>query len=541
MVHRYRYELLLTLVTGILLLAGLGKIEVNIMEARNFTTAREMVQNREYLLTTLNGEPRYQKPPLPTWLTALSGLAFGFDSLFTLRLPVVAITFLLVFAFYFLSIALGLSKKQSFNNALILITSFYIFFGGRDNQWDMYTHAFMVTSIFFLWRLLQQDTHRLGNSIAAGVFFGLSILSKGPISLYALFLPFLISYGIVYRFHLKGKGIYFLNLIFIGLLVGLWWYAYVRLKDPEYFHAIVGREAANWGSYETKPFYYYWNFFIQSGLWTLPSLTALAYPYLKKRVDNLKAYRFSLLWTLFSVILLSAVPEKKPRYLLPTLIPMALNTGFYIDYLVRMFNKNLSRAEKLWVYFSFGLLGFIALAYPFALTSILKADILNYLPIAIISSILMLTCAFFIFKGMKSFNFQSTFYSTIALFAVVVVAIIPLSQNLFTNPAYKPASSALNVEANYGVKTYRLNDIAPEIVWDFGKVIPSLHQDDGRIQPPSEKQFGLLVARSDSTIVRSNFPDFEVKKVQTIDMNYRPRHRDRLIRDYYVLRLKEQR
>ncbi|NLI88019.1 MAG: hypothetical protein GX439_07225 [Bacteroidales bacterium] len=539
MAHRYRYELLLAIVTGILLLAGLGKIEVNIMEARNFTTAREMVQNREYLLTTLNGEPRYQKPPLPTWLTALSGAAFGFDSLFTLRLPVVAITFLLVFAFYFLSQGLGLSKKQSFNNALILITSFYIFFGGRDNQWDMYTHAFMVTSIFFLWRLLQKDTHRLGNSIAAGVFFGLSILSKGPISLYALFLPFLISYGMVYRFHLKGKGIYLINMLFIGLLVGLWWYAYVRLKDPEYFRAIVGHEAANWASYETKPFYYYWNFFIQSGLWTLPSLTALAYPYLKKRVDNLKAYRFSLLWTLFSVILLSAVPEKKPRYLLPTLIPMAINTGFYIDYLFRRFNKGLPRAEKLWVYFSFGLLGFIALAYPFALTFILKTDILNYLPIAIISSILMLTCAFFILRGMKSFNFQITFYSTIALFTVVVVAIIPLSQNLFTNPAYKPASSALNVEAKYGVKTYRLNDIAPEIVWDFGKVIPSLPKINENIQAPPEKQFGLLVARSDSTIVRSGFPNFEVKKVHTIDMNYRPRHRDRLIRDYYVLRLKE--
>jgi len=218
---------------------------------------------------------------------------------------------------------------------------------------------------------------------------------------------------------------------------------------------------------------------------------------------------------------------------------MAINTGFYIDYLFRRFSKGLPRAEKLWVYFSFGLLGFIALAYPFALTFILKTDILNYLPIAIISSILMLTCAFFILRGMKSFNFQSTFYSTIALFTVVVVAIIPLSQNLFTNPAYKPASSALNVEAKYGVKTYRLNDIAPEIVWDFGKVIPSLPKINENIQAPPEKQFGLLVARSDSTIVRSGFPNFEVKKVHTIDMNYRPRHRDRLIRDYYVLRLKE--
>jgi 4-amino-4-deoxy-L-arabinose transferase-like glycosyltransferase len=74
------------------------------MEARNFISAREMVQNKEYLLTTLNNEPRYQTPPLPTWLTAISGSVFGFDSVFGLRLPVVAITFLLVFIFYYFSI-----------------------------------------------------------------------------------------------------------------------------------------------------------------------------------------------------------------------------------------------------------------------------------------------------------------------------------------------------------------------------------------------------------------------------------------------------
>lgn len=72
-IFSYKYELILVVLTSILLFSGLNKIEVNIMEARNFTTAREMVQNKEYLLTTLNGEPRYQKPPLPTWLTALSG------------------------------------------------------------------------------------------------------------------------------------------------------------------------------------------------------------------------------------------------------------------------------------------------------------------------------------------------------------------------------------------------------------------------------------------------------------------------------------
>ncbi len=43
---------------------------VDIMEARNLITAKEMIETGHWLLPTLHGEPRLAKPPLPTWLTA---------------------------------------------------------------------------------------------------------------------------------------------------------------------------------------------------------------------------------------------------------------------------------------------------------------------------------------------------------------------------------------------------------------------------------------------------------------------------------------
>ena len=283
MLKKLKHEVVLFVVTGLLLFSSLDKIEVNIMEARNFISAREMVQNKEYLLTTLNNEPRYQKPPLPTWLTAISGAVFGFKSLYTLRLPVVAITFLLVFIFYYFSKHTGLNTEQSLNNALILISSFYIFFAGRDNQWDMYTHSLMMVCIFFLWKMLSEDSRELRNSSLAGVFLGLSFLSKGPISLYVLLIPFLISFALVYHFSFRKKILYLLFVFLAGIAIGSSWYIYVSFKDPEHFRMIANRETSNWTSYEVKPFYYYWNFFIQSGLWTIPSLTALIYPYLRKK------------------------------------------------------------------------------------------------------------------------------------------------------------------------------------------------------------------------------------------------------------------
>ncbi len=533
--QKLKHEVILFVVTGLLLLSGLGKIEVNIMEARNFIAAREMVQNKEYLLTTLNNEPRYQKPPLPTWLTAISGAVFGFDSLFALRIPVVAITFLLVFIFWYFSKLIGLNPGQSLNNALILISSFYIFFAGRDNQWDMYTHSLMMVCIYFIWKMLSEDGRELRNSTLAGIFLGLSFLSKGPISLYVLLLPFLISFAVVYHFSFRKKILYLLYVFLAGLAIGSSWYIYVSVKDPVHFKMIASRETSNWTSYEVKPFYYYWSFFIQSGLWTIPSLTALIYPYLRKRVGNIKAYRFAILWTIVSVIFLSLVPEKKPRYLVPVLIPLALTTGFYIEYLIKNFNIITDKIEKALIFFSFGIIALVGFAYPFALVFLFKSGILEYLALFIISTLLIWLLSFFIIKGLVNRNFLRVFYSAISVFILIVIIIIPLRAELSLNPDFAPAREAQGFEKQYKVMTYGLNEVAPEIIWNFGKSIPILQVSDDQVLQPPRNSFALFAPRGDSAVLGNHFPGYMIEKKCRIDMNYDLRKKDRLIKDYYIL------
>lgn len=173
LIHNYTFWLFI--IASLMLFPHLDVIETNIMESRNFITAREMATHNHWILTTINDLPRYEKPPLPTWLTATSGIVFGFDSMYGMRLPVVLITLLLVFGTFKLSEKLGLSQKQSFHNGLILITSFYIYFAGRDNQWDMYTHSFMIICLLFLWDLLNDSKKPLFNSVMAGLFFLVSL------------------------------------------------------------------------------------------------------------------------------------------------------------------------------------------------------------------------------------------------------------------------------------------------------------------------------------------------------------------------------
>lgn len=532
---KLKHEVVLFVVTALLLFTGLGKIEVNIMEARNLIAAREMVQNKEYLLTTLNDEPRYQKPPLPTWMTAISGAISGFESLFALRIPVVAVTFLLVFVFYYFSKLISLNPGQSLNNALILISSFYIFFAGRDNQWDMYTHSLMMVCIYFLWKMLSEDTGELRNSALAGIFLGLSFLSKGPISLYVLLIPFLISFAIVYHFSLRKKILYLLFVFLSGLAIGSSWYIYVSVKDPVHFKTIATRETSNWTSYEVKPFYYYWNFFIQSGLWTIPSLTALMYPYLRKKVGNIRAYRFAILWTILSVLFLSMVPEKKARYLVPVLIPLALTTGFYIEYLKKNLNSITDKKEYGWIIFSFGIVALIGFAYPFALVFLFKSGILEYLALFIISVPLIWLLSFFIIKGLIDSNFNRIFYSVIAVFILIVMTIIPMRAGLSLNPGFSSAREARVIEEQHNVRTYGLNEVAPEIIWNFGKSIPVLRVDNDQVTLPSRQSFGLVAPRGDSAVLGNRFPGYMIEKKYRIDMNYDLRKKDRLIKDYYIL------
>lgn len=528
----------------LMLFPHLDVIQTNIMESRNLITAREMVTNNQWLLTTLNDLPRYEKPPLPTWITALAGMAFGFDNMYGLRIPVAIITLLLVFGLYRISEHIGLSKKQSFHNALIAITSFYIYFAGRDNQWDMYTHSFMLLSILFLWKLLNDSQRKLSNALMAGFFFGFSFLSKGPISVYALLIPFLIAYGFTYQFQLKGNKVYLLLALIIGLTIGLSWPLYVSWEDAETYIKVTKSESSRWANYNTRPFFYYWSFFSQSGIWTIPAFIALIYPYLKSRVNNLKAYQFTLIWTLASVLLLSLIPEKKSRYLLPVLIPMALNTGFYIEYLIIQFKNIRLKTEKRMIYFAFGLLSFVCFLIPVALFFLAKKNISGFECWFFAFSGSLFTIGFLINRSLRAKNFITVFYAAIALQLSVVLFGLPFTRLIFKNPDYTSAKIIREKEKIYDVKSYEFHSFSPEIIWDYGHSIPILLDEKSqKLKLPTQAKFGLLALEKDNILLRKEFQNYTIKKIARIDLNHIPKtsrkHNDRLVRNYYIISKKD--
>ncbi|BAO74444.1 ArnT family glycosyltransferase [Winogradskyella sp. PG-2] len=507
---------ILSLLLFVLVMLGftIDAIPVTIMEARNFISAREMLTDDSWILTTMNGEARYQKPPLPTWITAAFGFIFGLKSVLALRWPALLFLASIGISTYLLSKKLELSKPHSLINGFIVLTSFYVIGITIEAPWDIYTHGFMLMALLQLFQLFDKAKTPILHSLLFVAFLAGSVLSKGPVSLYVLFLPFVIAYGIAFKF--KGSFLHFLKLISLlvfGIVLGGWWYFHVRVADPETFTAITQRETSNWSSYNVRPFYYYWSFFVQSGLWTIPALISLIYPYLKTRVSNLKAYRFSFFWTILAVILLSIIPEKKSRYLMPVLIPLAINIGFYIEFLIREFKNIKAKKETVPVYFLFGLIALIAsLFWSVVFFSNIELTGLVLIRFIITASVL-LGIGILTFKSLKEKNIKTVFYLVIVFMLTIGFVALPIAKT-YVQADYKPVSE-LNIE---NLKVYSLDYVAPEVIYNYGNKIPSIKTVEGYLIP-EQKEFYLMTSKVNPETISQFSSLYNITYLETYDLN----------------------
>jgi 4-amino-4-deoxy-L-arabinose transferase-like glycosyltransferase len=516
----------------------LDVIPVSIMEARNFITSREMINDGNWLLTTMNGEPRYQKPPLPSWICAGFALLFGVKNIFAYRLPAILFIAITGIFTFLLSKQLTKSKSQSINNALILVTSFYIIGIVFEAPSDIFTHGFMLMGIYALFQLFQTHRNYLKHGLIAGICIGGSILSKGPVSFYVLLLPFLLAYGFSFKFNYNKRIVLtFALCIVLAFLIGGSWYLYVRLEDPETFKAIAEKETGNWSNYNVRPFYYYWSFFTQSGLWTIPACIGLLFPYMKRRVSNLKAYKFSFYWTIFAVILLSIIPEKKSRYLMPVLIPLAINTGFYIEYLITHFKTLRDKKDTLPVYFNFGLIALIAISFPIVGYVFLGEKLDGYWILFSTTSLICFTIGITLIFNLKKKNMIRVFHLTILFFVSILVLGLPFIDALKTG-TYKPLMNLKAQTDTQQITVYSYNGIAPEMIWQFGgKLLPL--KTDGHIRFPEAEQFGMLAYDINAEDLKLMERNYTIKKLETYDLNLADvnskSHNDRLTCVYYKL------
>ncbi|MEH6407102.1 MAG: hypothetical protein V7767_07465, partial [Leeuwenhoekiella sp.] len=346
-----------------------------------------------------------------------------------------------------------------------------------------------------------------------------SFMSKGPVSHFALLLPFLIAYGWIYKFRdFKSKVLPLIVMLLLIVVLSSWWAIAIYMLDTSSASAIADKEATAWANRNVRSFYYYWSFFTQSGIWTIPAFISLLYPYLKNRVTNLKAYQFTLIWTLASVVLLSLIPEKKSRYLLPVLIPLALNTSFYISYLIAHFKEINDKRETWPVYFNFVLIALIAVLAPIAGFVIIGNSLQGLWFWFIIFSLSSLTIGVLIFIRLKRKEIKTVFYLSVIFCCAIILFGYPLLKTSYTNTDYAELSPKVEALGQSATPQYVYANSSPELIWDLGRRLPLLRFMD-ELVIPAEPVFAVWVEDDQIDNFKADFKQFQVDFKYKVDGN----------------------
>jgi len=296
----------------------------------------EMFQRGDFLSTTLNGQPRYDKPILVYWLQAAAVAALG-PGEWAFRLPsaiCAAIWGYLVFLFtrrFFDTERAGLA-------AVILATSLGVFIIGRAATADALLNVLIAASMFAAW--LHLATGRRGWLYATHAAIGLGLLAKGPI---AVLVPFAVTFLFcILRKDLRtwARAVFDWRALLLLLAIAAPWYAAILHKEGWGFvegfflRHNLGRFGGPMQGHGGSLLYY----FPALAVLTLP-FTALLVPVaLRIRTiwrDDLQCYL--LLWFAFAFVFFSLSGTKLPHYLLYGITGLAVLMAVHADALKSAF------------------------------------------------------------------------------------------------------------------------------------------------------------------------------------------------------------
>ena len=234
------------------------------------------------------------------------------------------------------------------------------------------------------------------------------------------------------------------------------------------------------------------------------------------------------------MILLSVIPEKKSRYLMPVLIPLAINTGFYIEYVIRKFRDLKDKRETIPVYFNFGLMALIAIAFPIALYIFIGDNLSGHWLLFTMLSVITITLGILIVIYLKKKDITQVFMFTVVFFVAICMWTLRLLKPVIGN-----TNHSITTFEDKNIKIFGVNNVSPEIIWYYGKKIPQIKFEDGFYFLPDDQRFGILAYKIGDKDWNTLQKDYEIEKVDRFDMNTvapdSKRHNDRLVNDFYIL------
>jgi len=318
-------------------------------EGRYAEMAREMLASGDWITPRYNGYKYFEKPPLQTWMNALTFAWFGLGE-WQARLYTALTGFAGVLLIGFTG-ARVFNAATGFFAAVVLACAPYWNLMGHFNTLDMALSFWMELTLCAL--LLAQRPNlptraaRLWMWVCWGAM-ALAVLSKGLIG---LILPgaVLVLYTVIARDWAIWKRLYLVSGLIVFFAIVSPWFILVQQRNPEFFNFFF--VVQQFQRYLTPaqnrpgPFYYFVPVMLVGFLpWLSVSAQSVRHALRAPNQPNgFAPVTLMLVWSVFIFLFFSASHSKLISYTLPIAPPLALIIGLYLPLVTRkQWNRHLA-------------------------------------------------------------------------------------------------------------------------------------------------------------------------------------------------------
>ncbi|WP_295995379.1 glycosyltransferase family 39 protein [Rugamonas sp.] len=309
-------------------------------EGRYAEMAREMLASGDWVTTRLNGIKYFEKPPLQTWMNALSFAVFGLGE-WQARLWT-GLCGLLGVVLTGYTGARVFGARVGFYAALALGSSLFWVAAGQFNSLDMGLSGMMTLALCGL-LIAQRDqateAERRNWMLVCWAGMALAILAKGLIG---VVLPgaVLVLYTLAARDWAIWKRLHLVKGLLLFFAIVAPWFVLVALRNPEQPHFFFIHE--HWDRFFLKEHHregawYYFLILLVPGI--LPWLGVLLqslFAATKRDVRSTFQPRLMILtWAVFIFFFFSYSNSKLPGYTLPVYPALALLIAAYLEHASR--------------------------------------------------------------------------------------------------------------------------------------------------------------------------------------------------------------
>lgn len=360
--------IVLIFLSSALFMYGLGAASLFETDEYIYTQiSKEIIKTGDPITLHFMGKHWFIHPPLYMWLTALSGLLFGFSEAIA-RIWCAIFGVLGVVVTYLLGKEL-FSRRVGFLAGIILATTFQYIIQSRIAIFDVPLVTLMLLAIYFFHLARVREEGKYYLLFFASMAF--AVLMKGPVGVVLPLLVIILYLVFSGEFRLLLQINWIKGIILFLFIAAPWYIAEWAIHGEEFINTMFGFYTL--GRYLTPiethagPWYYYFAVIPLGFLpWTafLPGAVAHLFKDRKERGSL-----FIILWLVITFVFFSAARTKLPGYIMSLYPFLALGLASFFD---GYMSNPRERFNLRWMFISFSLLLLISLLLiilPFTLSS----------------------------------------------------------------------------------------------------------------------------------------------------------------------------